>query len=41
MSKAVEYITRQAGRDDYVSVVTYDDYVDVLQRSQTIRDNPI
>ena len=38
VKKAVEYIIDQAGRDDYVSVVTYDDYVDVLQRSQTIRD---
>ncbi len=38
VKKAVEYIIDQAGSDDYVSVVTYDDYVNVLQRSQIIRD---
>jgi len=38
VKKAVEYIIDEAGRDDYVSVVMYDDYVDVLQRSDLIRD---
>lgn len=38
VKRAVDYIVDQLGRDDYVSVVTYDDYVDVLQRSSTIRD---
>ncbi len=38
VKKAVEYLIDEAGNDDYVSVVTYDDYVDVLQKSQVIRD---
>jgi len=38
VKKAVDYIIDQTGRDDYISVVTYDDYVDVLQRSAVIRD---
>ena len=38
VKKAVDYIIDEAGPDDYVSVVTYDDNVDVLQRSQVIRD---
>jgi Ca-activated chloride channel homolog len=38
VKKAVDYIIDNAGDDDYVSVVTYDDYVNVLQRSQIIRD---
>lgn len=38
VKKAVDYIVEQSGSDDYVSVVTYDDYVNVLQRSQIIYD---
>jgi Ca-activated chloride channel family protein len=38
VKKAVDYIIAQTGRDDYISVVTYDDYVEVLQRSAMIRD---
>ncbi len=38
VKKAVDYIIDQAGRDDYLSVVMYDDYVDVIQRSAIIRD---
>ena len=38
VKKAVSYIIDQVGTDDYVSIVTYDDYVDVLQRSAVIRD---
>jgi Ca-activated chloride channel family protein len=38
VKKAVDYIIDQSGRDDYISVVDYDDYVDVLQRSSIIRD---
>jgi Ca-activated chloride channel family protein len=38
VKKAVEYIIDEAGSDDYVSVVTYDDYVNVLQRSEIIHD---
>jgi len=38
VKKSVKYIIDQAERDDYVSVVTYDDYVDVLQRSSKIDD---
>lgn len=38
VKKAVDYIIEQTGRDDYISVVTYDDYVDVLQRSAIVRD---
>lgn len=38
VKKAVSYIVEQSGSDDYVSVVTYDDYVNVLQRSQIIHD---
>ena len=38
VKKSVDYIIEQAGTDDYVSIVTYDDYVDVLQRSAIIRD---
>lgn len=38
VKKSVEYIIDQLGSDDYVSVVTYDDYVSVLQRSERMRD---
>ena len=38
VKKAVDYIIDELGRDDYISVVTYDDYVDVLQRSAIVRD---
>lgn len=38
VKKAVDYIIDEVGSDDYVSIVTYDDYVDVLQKSQVIRD---
>jgi Ca-activated chloride channel family protein len=38
VKKAVDYIIDQTRSDDYISVVDYDDYVDVLQRSATIRD---
>ncbi len=38
VKKAVDYLIDEAGSDDYISVVTYDDYVDVLQKSQVIRD---
>ncbi|MCC7158019.1 MAG: VWA domain-containing protein, partial [Ignavibacteria bacterium] len=38
VKKAVDYIIEESHSDDYVSVVTYDDYVDVLQRSSIIRD---
>ena len=38
VKKAVDYIIEQSGSDDYISVVDYDDYVDVLQRSAIIRD---
>lgn len=38
VKKAVDYIIEETTSDDYVSVVTYDDYVDVLQRSMIIRD---
>ncbi len=38
VKKAVDYLIDEASGDDYVSVVTYDDYVDVLQRSMVIKD---
>ncbi len=38
VKKSVDYIIEQAGVDDYMSIVTYDDYVDVLQRSAIISD---
>lgn len=38
VKKAVDYLIDEANTDDYISVVTYDDYVDVLQKSQVIRD---
>ncbi|MCC6866444.1 MAG: VWA domain-containing protein [Ignavibacteria bacterium] len=38
VKKAVQYLIDEAGNDDYVSIVTYDDYVDVLQKSQIIRE---
>ncbi len=38
VKKAVDYIIDNAGDGDYVSVITYDDYVNVLQRSQIIRN---
>lgn len=38
VKKAVQYLIDEAGTDDYVSIVTYDDYVDVLQKSQIIRE---
>lgn len=38
VKKAVDYLIDEAGTDDYVSIVTYDDYVDVLQKSQIISE---
>jgi len=38
VKKSVEYIIDQLETEDYVSVVTYDDYVSVLQRSERVRD---
>ncbi len=38
VKKAVDYIIDEAGSNDYVSVVTFDDYVDVVQRSSLVRD---
>lgn len=38
VKKSVDYIIDELGSDDYVSVVTYDDYVDVLQRSGIVSD---
>lgn len=38
VKKAVDYIIDEARTDDYLSVVMYDDYVDVLQRSAIIYD---
>ena len=38
VKKSVEYIIDQLESDDYVSVVTYDDYVNVLQRSSIVTD---
>lgn len=38
VKRAVDYIIDQADKDDYISIVDYDDYVDVLQRSSVIRD---
>ena len=38
VKKAVDYLIDEANTDDYISVVTYDDNVDVLQKSQIIRD---
>lgn len=38
VKKAVNYIIDQVNEEDYVSVVMYDDYVDVLQRSQHVTD---
>ncbi len=38
VKKAVEYLIDEAGSDDYVSIVTYDDYVDVLQKTQILND---
>jgi Ca-activated chloride channel family protein len=38
VKKAVDYIIDELGSDDYISVVAYDDYVDVLQRSAIVRD---
>jgi Ca-activated chloride channel family protein len=38
VKKAVDYLIDEANTDDYISVVTYDDYIDVLQKSQVIRD---
>jgi Ca-activated chloride channel family protein len=38
VKKAVDYIIDESGRDDYVSVVTFDDYVDVVQRSSLVKD---
>lgn len=36
VKKAVEYLIDETGPDDYVSIVTYDDYVDVLQKTQIV-----
>ena len=36
VKRAVDYILEQVKEDDYVSIVTYNDYVNVLQRSQHI-----
>lgn len=38
VKRAVDYIIDQSDKDDYISIVDYDDYVDVLQRSSVIRD---
>jgi Ca-activated chloride channel family protein len=38
VKKAVEYLIDEAGPDDYVSIVTYDDNVDVLQKTQIVND---
>jgi Ca-activated chloride channel family protein len=38
VKKAVDYIIDQVDRDDYISVITYDDYVNIVQRSGVIRD---
>ena len=38
VKKAVEYLIDEANSDDYISVVTYDDYVDVLQKSKVLSD---
>jgi len=38
VKKSVVYIIDQLESDDYVSVVTYDDYVNVLQRSSIVTD---
>jgi Ca-activated chloride channel family protein len=38
VKRAVDYIIDELKPDDYVSIVDYDDYVDVLQRSSTISD---
>ncbi len=38
VKKAVDYLIDEAGTDDYVSIVTYDDYVDVLQKSMIVRE---
>lgn len=38
VKKAVDYIIDELKPDDYVSIVDYDDYVDILQRSSTISD---
>jgi len=38
VKKSVDYIIDQLGRDDHISVVTFDDYVSVLQRSSVIND---
>lgn len=38
VKKSVDYIIDELGSDDYISVVTYDDYVDVLQRAGIVSD---
>ena len=38
VKKAVEYIIDQLDRDDYISIVTYDTDVNVLQKSTRVRD---
>lgn len=38
VKKAVDYVIDELGSDDYISVVSYDDYVDVLQRSTNLSD---
>ncbi|MFI5212112.1 MAG: VWA domain-containing protein, partial [Ignavibacteria bacterium] len=38
VKKSVDYIIDELGTDDYISVVTYDDYVDVLQRSGIVSE---
>ncbi len=38
VKKAVEYLIDEASTDDYISVVTYDDNADVLQKSQVVKD---
>src|SRR2546426_917138 len=38
VKQAVEYIIDQLGSDDYISIVTYDTDVNVLQKSVRVRD---
>src|SRR4030095_7352430 len=38
VKKAVDYIIDQVDRDDYISVIAYDDYVNIVQRSGILRD---
>lgn len=38
VKKAVNYIIDELDRNDYVSIVAYDDYVSVIQRSTQVKD---